>query len=248
MEKREIITAATEVGYQMLRFGAEVFRVEQAIEFICNAYDVAEVDVFAIPNSIVVTISDEQQFFTKTKRVKRHTINLDRVDQFNSLSREICQNKPDLAAIKEEIDRILRRPKYGPVRLFMAYCMVSFFFSLFYGGTLRDGLAALIIGGIVRLLVTFLERIHTNSFLMTILCSAAMTALTIVSVKIGLGDETDTILIGVLMTLVPGVALANCMRDFIANDIVAGLSRLAQALLTASGIAIGVFVVLLATT
>jgi uncharacterized membrane protein YjjP (DUF1212 family) len=44
------------------------------------------------------------------------------------------------------------------------------------------------------------------------------------------------------MTLVPGITITNCMRDFIAGDLMTGLSRLAEAILTAAGIAIGVAV------
>ena len=41
------------------------------------------------------------------------------------------------------------------------------------------------------------------------------------------------------MNLVPGVVLTNVMRDMIAGDLVAGLTKLAQALITAPGIALG---------
>ena len=41
------------------------------------------------------------------------------------------------------------------------------------------------------------------------------------------------------MNLVPGVVLTNVMRDMIAGDLIAGLTKLAQALITATGIALG---------
>ncbi len=45
--------------------------------------------------------------------------------------------------------------------------------------------------------------------------------------------------ISVLMVLVPGVALTNAMREIMAGDIISGLFRAAEAILTASAIAIG---------
>ena len=46
------------------------------------------------------------------------------------------------------------------------------------------------------------------------------------------------------MILVPGLALTNSMRDLIAGDYVSGQARLAEALLTATAIALGAGVVL----
>lgn len=45
--------------------------------------------------------------------------------------------------------------------------------------------------------------------------------------------------ISVLMVLVPGVALTNAMREIMAGDIISGLCRAAESILTASAIAIG---------
>ena len=44
------------------------------------------------------------------------------------------------------------------------------------------------------------------------------------------------------MLLVPGLALANSMRDFIASDTMSGLSRMTEALFVAVGVALGVAV------
>ena len=48
------------------------------------------------------------------------------------------------------------------------------------------------------------------------------------------------IIIGVLMTLVPGIAITNSMRDFLAKDYLSGFLRLTEALVTATAIAVGV--------
>lgn len=57
--------------------------------------------------------------------------------------------------------------------------------------------------------------------------------------QIGLGNSLDTVTIGTLMVLVPGMALTNAMREIMAGDIISGLSRAAESILTAAAIAIG---------
>lgn len=49
-------------------------------------------------------------------------------------------------------------------------------------------------------------------------------------------------IIGMLMNLVPGIALTNAMREFIAADLISGMIKFAEAVVTAIGIAIGVVV------
>ena len=53
------------------------------------------------------------------------------------------------------------------------------------------------------------------------------------------GVHSDSIIIGVLMNLVPGLALTNCIRDVMAGDLTAGVSKLADVLLIAVSIALG---------
>ena len=45
-----------------------------------------------------------------------------------------------------------------------------------------------------------------------------------------------------VLVLVPGVALTNAMREFIAADLISGMIKFAEAVVTAIGIAIGVVV------
>ena len=57
--------------------------------------------------------------------------------------------------------------------------------------------------------------------------------------QIGLAPSLDALIIGCLMLLVPGVALTNAMREIVAGDTYSGLSRTAEAILIATGIALG---------
>ena len=56
---------------------------------------------------------------------------------------------------------------------------------------------------------------------------------------LGLGENLDRIIIGALMALVPGIAITNAMRDIMAGDMVAGISKGAEALLIGAAIALG---------
>ena len=55
----------------------------------------------------------------------------------------------------------------------------------------------------------------------------------------GIPDNTDTVVIGALMILVPGLIFTNAMRDIIFGDTNSGINRIVQVLLVAAAIALG---------
>lgn len=76
--------------------------------------------------------------------------------------------------------------------------------------------------------------------------SGMTAALALLSVWAGAGQHVDKIVIGAFMNLVPGVAFTNSLRDIIAGDLIAGLTRLTEALLTALAMALGAGIVMTA--
>jgi uncharacterized membrane protein YjjP (DUF1212 family) len=118
--------------------------------------------------------------------------------------------------------------------------MAAAFFTPLFGGGLRDALCACVCGVVVGGCLLFGRRlIGSNGFFRTVTCSAVASLLALVLVRLGLGVSVDTVTIGTLMLLVPGVALTNAMREIMAGDVVSGLSRTAEAILVATAIALG---------
>lgn len=54
----------------------------------------------------------------------------------------------------------------------------------------------------------------------------------------------DNILVGALMTLVPGMALTNALRDLFMGDLLSGIVRMCEAVLSALALGGGVAIVL----
>ena len=96
MNYNTLLDLATNVGYELAMAGAETFRVEESIVRIMAAYGV-EAEVFAIPNYLVVSISDDDgKPITKMRRIGSHGNKLDAVEKFSNLSRALCNRKPDI--------------------------------------------------------------------------------------------------------------------------------------------------------
>ena len=66
-----------------------------------------------------------------------------------------------------------------------------------------------------------------------------------IAYNIGIVTDVDEIIIGNIMTLIPGIGLTNALRDLFTGDSIAGLLRTIEAVLTALAIAAGYFVLVI---
>ena len=73
----------------------------------------------------------------------------------------------------------------------------------------------------------------------TVFSSFTAAILALLSVKLGIGNNPDAIIIGALMLLVPGLAFGTALRDLLCGDLLAGTLKTLQAFLAALMIAFG---------
>lgn len=240
MDFNKLLNVSTRLGQMLLENGAEIYRVEESMQRMVLAYGAKEADIYAVPTAIIITIRTAEDLnITKTKRIYSRSTNLDKVERLNHLCRRICKETPDLEAVKEDLLAIDQRPKYSFNMQLFAYALTSSTFTLFFGGDLADALCALLIGPVIKLISHYLECFRTNPFFITILCSAIVASLSTIAYHFNLAHHIDKMIIGLVMNLVPGVAITNSVRDVIAGDFIAGQTKMTEALLTATSIALG---------
>lgn len=240
MLNKELLSCALDIGEQMLVSGAEINRVEDSVSRICKAYDARRVDVFTITSSIVVTLQiNNGNTLTQTRRISKYNIDIDKLDKLNNLSRYICAYKPDTAYICDEMEKINNRRPYNLLIQYMVYAMIAGSFTIFFGGDLSDAAVSAVIGMLLKLAITFVQKVDKNKVFVNILCSFVVGVLGVLLVRSGVGHSLEAILVGNIMLLIPGLALTNSIRDIISEDIIAGLLRLCEAILVAISISVG---------
>ena len=112
------------------------------------------------------------------------------------------------------------------------------------GGDKSDFIPTFITAMLLQIFVMFLDRLGFTSFLVNCFGGGFVTLFSILFSQLGMGS-LDMIIVGSIMTLVPGVAITNSLRDIISGDLISGTSRLKlDALIAATGIATGVGVLL----
>ena len=242
MDYNGLLNLGTELGRQLMASGAEISRVEDSILRLMHAYGAADAQVFAIPNCLLVCLTpDNGHPITRVSRIPAHGIDLDRLELCNALCRRLCREVPDPAEALQQVAYIAdHRPKYSEHAVLAGYFLVGAFFTAFFGGGFLDSLCGGLCGISIALSNRLLRSIAGPSpFFHTLLSAAVSSLLAQVFVRLGMACHADAITIGALMLLVPGVALTTAMREVMASDIVSGVTRMFESLLTATAIALG---------
>ena len=231
---------ATDLGYELAMSGAETFRVEDTIARVLRTYGI-ESEVFAIPNCLHVSFETAAgKPVTRMRRIGYHGNDLEAVERFNALSRRICAEKPDPHVAWQWLDETRKAcRKFSLPMVLLGDLLGSFGFALFFGGSLTDGLWAGLCGIIVGLVGKFMDRVKANPFFSTIASSFLMSLFAYTIASFGFVSNVDTVIIGTLMILVPGLLFTNAMRDIIYGDTNSGVNRIVQVLLIAMAIALG---------
>ena len=232
-----------DIGEQMLISGAEVHRVEDSVGRMCSALGAKRTDVFIITSNMIVTIIDSDgENHTETRRITVSSTNIERLHRLNSLSRKICSDKPEAEEIKEDIKRIIEEtspyPTYAEI---IACALIAGCFTLFFGGGIAEALISFAVGSLVKLLIILMDRVFVNKIFEKFICSFFACSAAFIAVKIGIVPLIDKIVIGNIMSLIPGIGLTNSLRDLFIGDSIAGVLRLIEALLTALAITGGYF-------
>ncbi len=146
-----------------------------------------------------------------------------------------------LKEIREEFDRIVHSTGYPFWVECVTYAVIAGSFTLFFGGGWMEGLVSFLIGALVRLVILFADKAVGNKVFSKFTASFAATALAFAALHLRWVPGVDMIMIGNIMTLIPGVGLTNALRDLFTGDSIAGLLRTIEAVLIALAIAAGYF-------
>ena len=240
MDYHMLLDMVSDLGYRLAMSGAETFRVEESINRILSAYGVSS-EVFSIPNCTIVSIqTDDGSSITRMRRIGFHGNDLDSVERYSNLCRRICNEVPEIeTAVKWLKETTASRVRYTLPFVMLGCILGAAGYAVFFGGTLIDSLCAGFCGMLLGLFNKFMDHSKVNSFFKTIAASFFMAAVAYITGVFGIANNTDMVVIGTLMILVPGLIFTNAMRDIIFGDTNSGINRIVQVLLIAAAIALG---------
>ena len=240
MDYSRLMELVCQVGTRLASSGAETYRVEESITRILAAYG-QDGRVYCVPNSLFISILVPDGLpITQLCRMPDRGNDIDAVELYNSLSRRICTEVPSLDVAFQWIQEAeAARKHYSFPMNLLGHMLVAAGFCYFFGGGPSDCFCALLSGLFLGIVCHYLGKLHANAFFQQITAAFLMAGFSYFLFDLGFARNPDTVVIGTLMLLVPGLLFTNGIRDIIFGDTNSGVNRGVEALLIAAAVALG---------
>lgn len=241
IDREALMDLAVDLGCRLQTCGGSVRRVEEALTRLFLAYG-AQGDVYAVSNCLIVSLhGGDQPPLTRMCRVSSPSTNLDLLEAYNDVSRRLCTQAPDYDTARTMLDTAQNRVRrYALPVVSMGAFLSGAVFCLYNQGSPLDMLWAGLCSAAAVTLSRLLAQAGANAFFRTLLASFLAAFLSYSMTAAGLAVNREAVIIGSLLLLLPGLVFTNFIRDIIAGDTTAGLSKMVEALLITAAISGGV--------
>lgn len=243
----KIMQLALDAGTVLLSNGAEIWRVEDTISHICEAYHIEDVDAFILSNAIFITgNNDKEAVFAKVKHIPLSGVHLGIVTEVNDLSRHISAGKYTVEEAAAELEEIRKRPSKNPFYRALASGVGAGCFCYILKGGIIESLLTVVIGAMVLLFSLWADKHSFPKLVKNMLGGGliALLALAATYLPFKAGVSVDKMIIGAIMPLIPGVAFVNSIREIANTDFLSGTVRMLDTIMVFMYIAIGASTVL----
>jgi len=201
-----------------------------------------EVESIATPTGITVSVGGDRPV-TRLARVRVRTIDMSKVASVNALSRSLEAGEISLRMAGNELRRLLESPEPAlglrvRRRMYVAQSLATSGFALLVGGGPRELAPAFILGILARWVE---ERVGSLPPFLAVFLNALAVSLCAGLTRHLLPEvNVDVLIVAGVIPLLPGLALTNAARDLMAGELIAGVARGADSILTAAALAGGV--------
>ena len=232
----EALDIANKAGHLMLENGAEISRVEEVMDRIASHYGVDSKNFFVLSNGIFTT----GQGYANVEHIPIHGCQLDRVVAVNQLSRDIEKHHLTIEQATRRLDKIRNMPNHPAWEQVLASALGSGAFCAIFGGSLLDCAISTLCGIFLWIYVLCVSAPYLSKVVGNITGGMLVSLMCIVSHHLIPNIHLGNMIIGAIIPLIPGISFTNGIRDIAAEDYLAGLTRLADALMVFFCMAIGV--------
>lgn len=232
-------------GRVMLQSGANASRIEETLMRLAIACGADSTDVFCTLTGLFLTVVKGDEVLTRVLSIRGHGTDLGRIAEVYGLSRELEAGNISFEAVVDRLKVLILHDSavgYSPRVRLLGNSLSSGAFAVLLGGGLSDFLPATLAGLFAAIVHARVSR-SSPDFVAIFFAVITGTLWALAAAGLSIGS-LRYITVGVVMPLVPGLALTNSVRDLIFGDLISGLSRGAEAVLSAAAIAGGVYTVL----
>lgn len=238
--EHKALNTAVRAGELMISSGAEAYRCEDTTKSILSLAG-QDYDSFVLGTGLIVSLRSQSDLpLTITKRVKSRGINLNVIDAVNQIARDLVDEKIDFDTANVKLDQVEKSIYSNKLKVLCAFLMTAAF-ALLLSGNLFDALGGFLNGFLLvswqHIALKYKFRTFSFNVIAGLLIAMGSGFLTYYLLP---RANIHFMIGGSLMLLFPGTSFTTAIRDSLHGDFVSGLTRMAEALLTALSLSIGV--------
>lgn len=243
IDENKVIDVVLIAGRILLESGAETYRVEDTMNRIAHSYGLHNTYSFVSSTAIIFSLNDRTS--TRLIRVQERTTDLEKIALTNSLSRKISNKELTIDEAKSEFIHLQHASLQYSFNEFLCSCHCMWLLPIYVWWCRIRLLDCSHCWWIAFLTFSFVQRYIQIKFFSEFVAAAVVISIAATFTKLGIATNQDIITIASVMPLVPGILITNAIRDLLAGELLAGMSRGVEAALTAFAIGAGVAIVLL---
>lgn len=240
-----LLSTIMDFGKELVVAGEEIWRVENTLLDLCDAYAFKKYDVWVVSSCIEATVqTNDGRVYTQIRSINGRNFDVERLSRLESLSEEVITRRMGAAAFRERVQEILDIPEKPRYFKYLGSVVAATGFTAFFDGDPADVALAAVIGLILATLSDTIGRRESNPLVYNSIAAFIMELVLIAAVSHGFGHHADIIASAALLLLISGLGLTNGIKDILHKNTLSGLNDVLVSLLGASGIAIGISLVL----
>ena len=236
---REVSDFLADFAISLMGSGTQTSRVLRNVDRLAESFGY-KTDTIILPRTIIMTLSSAEssaEHHTVVRKVKHMPLNFLLLAKLRILTWEALQKRLPFAECKRRYGEILTSPRFSGWPLILTVSCGNAAFSQLFGGFYS--IPVVFIGtffGFWLRCALFARKVNTHIVFM----ASAFVSSFIVGLLVKFFDfKTDIALSTSVLFLIPGVPLINSIIDLIDGHVLAGLSRLVNALSMIVSLTIG---------
>lgn len=246
MDNRTCIKLLQKAGQMLLESGAETYRAEDAALYMYRAVAKGDIQVFAVPTMMIVNIETEEgEMLSDCRRIRRRSTDLGKIEKINHVVRQVSHGHLTPESALKALEAVDRKEERNPFLTIAVMSVAAGAFALLLGGGILEVVFAFLGSFLAQTIGLFFRGVSMYNFFNSILGGLVPSLLMVAVGRYLPTLQQETVVVASMLILFPGVSTVIAIRDMINGDFVSGVSRGAEALLTAFGLALGASMIFL---
>ena len=190
MDYNRIVQEILNIGEELLKSGAEIFRVEDSLYRMCRSYGFVRSDVYASQINIQMTVeTPEGEIITQIRYIEMTSPHYDKLDQLNNLSRYVCANTPKQAEIHERYEKIAKSKVLAFPLMVLAQIVSGTSFAIFFGGGRNDAIVAVFASAAMALTGYWIGKQEKNPMIYNLVLAFVTEMVILLAEKMGINQD-----------------------------------------------------------